>query len=218
MSDVAMRPNQKVSFEVLDGEPGNRHVSRIEGVSPEHLMLAAPLQHGAPVIFRNGTKLRVTLYHPGGAHAFETVILGRVNATTPAYQVKRPETLTAIQRRKYFREPAVVETLCSVDEDAPERVQGLTRNIGGGGVLMRTHQVGKLKVLIAEREDQPVWIELSLPDRPLDARCEVAWLSVEEDLTAADLALEFVDLPDHERERLIRFLFALQRDALKKGI
>lgn len=213
-----MRPNQRISFEVLDGEQGNRHVSRIEGVAAQHLLLAAPFAHGTPVLLRNGTRLRVTLYHAGGAHAFETEVLGRVTAATPLYQVRRPERLIAIQRRQYFREPAVVETFCARDAHSPLRVEGLTRNIGGGGVLIRTHQVAQLREMVADRRvDEPVWVALRLPDRPLQAMANVAWLNIEEDESAADLALEFVDLSDVERERLIRYLFTLQRDALKKG-
>ena len=218
MSNVAMRPNQRVTFEVLDGDPGNRYVSRIEGVAANHLVLAAPFAHGAPILLRNGTKLRVTLFHAGGAHAFETDIIGRVPGTIPAYQVNRPERLLAIQRRQFFREPAVVETFCSKSADHPTRIEGLTRNIGGGGVLLRTQQVQNLQVLIEDRRtDEPFWIELSLPDHPLHAIADLAWLKIEDDQAAADLALEFLDLPDAERERLIRYLFVLQREALKKG-
>jgi c-di-GMP-binding flagellar brake protein YcgR len=213
-----MRPNQRVTFEVMDGEPGNRYVSRIEGVASDHLLLAAPFANGAPVLLRAGTPLRVTLFHAGGAHAFETAILARVPGTTPAYQVNRPERLLAIQRRQFFREPAVVETFCSKSADHPVRIEGLTRNIGGGGILLRTQQIKVLKELVADRRtDEPFWIELSLPDRPLHALADLAWLNIEEDHGAADLALEFLDLPDAERERLIRYLFVLQREALKKG-
>jgi len=132
--------------------------------------------------------------------------------------VRRPTRLIAIQRRQFFREPAVVETFCSKSPDYPSRIEGLTRNIGGGGVLLRTHQIEALRELVDDRRvDEPFWVELRLPDRPLHALAELAWLNIEEDQSAADLALEFVDLPDIERERLIRYLFVLQREALKKG-
>ncbi len=213
-----MRANQRVTLEVPDSDPPVRYHSRIEGVEAEYLTLAAPQYHGASLPLRPGTQLRVTLFHASGAHAFETVVLARESKPTPVLLVERPKRLVALQRRQYFREPAVVKTLCGNDPDSKLLISGLTRNLGGGGVCLRTHDVKILRRVMAERSDgEPMWVEIILPGHPVQALAELTWCQISADDDHADLAFEFIDLADTERERLIRYLFTLQRDAIRKG-
>lgn len=213
-----MRANQRITVEVKDAEPPVRYQSRIENVTAEHIVLAAPLQGGVPVPLRVGTALRVTLFHAGGAHAFDTTIVGRQAEPTPVLQVERPTRMMALQRRQFFREPAVVKTLCMTTSEQALQIECVTRNIGGGGLCCRTRDVNMLRHIRQQMsEDEPLWVELHLPGRPLQCLAELAWCHFEGD-DYADLAFEFVDLPESERERLIRYLFVLQREALRKGV
>ena len=128
-----MRPNQRVTLELTDSEPVVRYHSRIEGVDVDCLLLAAPIHQGRTVALSVGTKLRVTLFHNGGAHAFETAVVGREGFPVPLLRVERPIRMEALQRRQFFREPAVVRSLCSLTRSGRSEIQGVTRNIGGGG-------------------------------------------------------------------------------------
>ncbi|MCC7495228.1 MAG: flagellar brake domain-containing protein [Fimbriimonadaceae bacterium] len=214
-----MRPLQRISLEVVDEQPPMRYPSRIEGVFGDYLTLAAPLRQGVPVPLHDGTSLRVTLFHAGGAHGFETQVIGREPGRVPLLRVSRPRRMEAIQRRQYFREPAVVRTLCGNSGEDGHEITGVTRNLGGGGLCIRTKDLRALHRLLAERNrDDPLWVEIGLPDRPLRAVVNLAWCQIDDHETSADLAFEFLDLPNAERERLIKYLFSLQRAALRKGL
>lgn len=218
VGEAPMRVNQRVTVEVTDTEPVERYRSRICAVEADHIKLAAPIQRGAPVPFSVGTSLRVTLFHGGGAHAFTTTVVGRETTPEPILKVSRPAELEALQRRQFFREPAVVKTLCSTKPDDELSVEGYTRNIGGGGVLLRTRNLKALRELLRRRGQQdPLWLEIGLPDHPLRAVANLVWCYFTPEQDHADLAFEFIDLAEAERERLIQYLFVLQREALRKG-
>ncbi len=213
-----MRVNQRVTVEVLEGEPPERYASRIEGVTERHLALAEPVRDGAQVVLRVGTELRVTMFYGGGAHAFQTRVIGRDHLPTPVMLVDRPRRIETLQRRQFFRESAVVQTLCASTGEGPAQFEGLTRNLSGGGVCLRTRDVKAVSAMIADGSlSSPFWLELRLPSESLRAVAQVVWCQVSEDGKTADLAFEFVDLQDGDRERLIRYLFVLQREAIRKG-
>lgn len=214
----SIRTNQRVTIERLDLDPPERYLSRIEGVDSEQIVLACPVRQGAPVPVHIGENLRVTLFHAGGAHAFQTVVVDRAAGQVNFLHVERPQRLEALQRRQFFREPTLLKTICSTAADGEQRVEGVTRNIGGGGLCFRTKDLKGLRLMLQARvPEQPVWVEIELPDHPLCAVADMAWLQESEDGRYADLAMEFLDLAEPERERLIRYLFVLQRDALRKG-
>lgn len=213
-----MRPNQRVTIEVVGVEPVVRYASRIEGINKSDLLLSAPNQQSATIPFSVGTQLRVTLFHQGGAHAFETTVLGRQMRPVPVLVVQRPNQLESLQRRRFFRQAAVVRCRCRPAPDSDLVVDGLTRNLGGGGVCLRTRDAKQAAALLAACANQPLWIEVLLPEQPLTAWAKVVWSSRDEEEGCVDLALNFIDLEDEERERLIRYLFVLQRETLKKGI
>lgn len=218
MRTFTMKPNQRVSIEVVGSDPPERYPSRVENVGRDHLSLAAPFGQVGAVPLHVGTKLRVTLFHNGGAHAFDTAVVGRQAEPLPLLLVERPTRLEVLQRRQYFRQAAVVRSLCRADPDSPQEIEGLTRSLGGGGISMRSHDIAGCQwILDHAATGEPVWLEVELPDRPLNVLATVVWTRLDRDEGYIEMAFEFTDLPDCERERLIRYLFVLQRDALRKG-
>jgi c-di-GMP-binding flagellar brake protein YcgR len=214
-----MKPNQRVAVEIASEGELSRFPSRVEDVGAETVTLAGPTERGQPVRLASGTSLRVVLFHEGSVQAFDTVVVESELYPVPLLTVRRPQRLIALQRRRYFREPAVVRTLCRRNGGDEHQLEGYTRNLSGGGFALRTKQLDLLSRMLEDIEgDEPLWIEVQLPDRPLQALATLAWWSVSETEHLADLAFEFVDLAEVERERLIRHLFTLQRNALKRGV
>lgn len=215
---IDLKLNQRVTLEIPDADPPVRYTSRIEAVESDALLLAAPTVRLTPVPIQPGVSLRVTLFHNGGAHAFTTQVRDRDMVPMPVLRVELPERLEALQRRQYFRQPATVRTLCRTRDTVHALVAGLTRNLGGGGICLRTRDIEAASNLLASTANhEPVWVEVVLPDRPIAALAVLAWSRSDLEEGYIDLGLDFVDLSDSERERLIRFLFVLQREALRKG-
>ena len=215
-----MKPNQRVAVEVTLDDVPTRFPSRIEDVTADCLVLAGPTERGQPLRLAAGTTVRVILFMDGGVHAFESVVVDCHLFPVAMLHVRRPQRIVALQRRKFFREPAVIRTLCSRGGDETElSIEGWTRNLSGGGFSLRTTQVTQLQHLVeASDPDDPLWIEVQLPDHPLRALAVMCWWQINEADGVADLAFEFLDLADAERERLIRYIFTLQRNALKRGV
>lgn len=215
-----MKPNQRVAVEVVDERGPSRFPSRIEEVASNHLTLAGPTDRGVPLRLAVGTQLRVVLFHDQGVHAFDTTVEQCDLYPIPLLRVHRPDRIVALQRRKYFREAASVRTICRHQSGEEIKLEGWTRNVSGGGFALRTHQLSTVRAIVAEHaatNDNSLMVEVGLPDSPLRAVARLAWWEIDEEEHYADLALEFVELPDSQREKLIRYIFTLQRTALKKG-
>jgi len=215
-----MKPNQRVAVEVTEyGEP-MRFPSRVEDVTPECVVLAGPSEKGQPIRLADGARIRVVLFVDGGVHAFESVVVDSELFPVPLVKVRRPTRISALQRRMFFREPAVVRTLCRREADGADLcLEGYTRNLSGGGVAVRTTSLDEsLRMLAVAEPDEPLWVEVQLPDHPMRALAVLTWWSVNDAEGHADLAFEFLDLAESERERLIKYLFTLQRNALRRGI
>ena len=215
-----MKPNQRVAVEVTEyGEP-MRFPSRVEDVTPACVVLAGPSERGQPIRVADGSHIRVILFVEGGVHAFDSVVVDSELFPVPLVKVRRPTRITALQRRMFFREPAVVRTLCRREAgDETLCLEGYTRNLSGGGLALRSTDIDSLIAMLAVAEpDEPLWVEVQLPDHPMRALAVLTWWSINDVEGHADLAFEFLDLAEAERERLIRYLFTLQRNALRRGV
>lgn len=214
-----MRERQRVTVEVPGHQPPLRYQSRIEGLLRDQVLLSSPLFDGEVLPIPLGATLQVTLYESGGAMAFETVVLHHAAEPVPVLVVQRPSRLAPVQRRRFFREPAVLPVLCRATPDSRPATDGLTRNVSGGGLLVRTMALRELADLLGELSPgAPFWLDLMLPDRPLQAHGALRWWRIDETEHQADLAFEFCDLLEPERQRLIRYLFVHQREALRKVV
>ncbi|NWG76709.1 MAG: PilZ domain-containing protein [Rubrivivax sp.] len=214
-----MRERQRVTVEVPGQDPPLRYLGRIEGLLRDQVLISSPLYGGEALPIPVGTPLLVTLYENGGPMAFESQVLHRGDGAVPVLSVTRPAALAPVQRRRFFREPAVLPVKCRSAASRTPTMGGLTRNLSGGGALIRTLELRALAELLEQlAPGEPFELAVGLPDSPLEIRGALRWWRLDDADQQADLAFEFLDLDETERQRLIRFLFVHQREALRKVV
>lgn len=212
-----MRLRQRVTVEVVGQQPPLRYTSRLESLESEHLLLTPPHFGGGVVPLEVGCRLQVTLFDDGTAQTFAAEVAEPLESDGARLRITRPRRLVPVQRREHFREPAVLPIRCRLAAGSPVAVHGLTRNVSGGGLLMRTESLAELTTLLEQLPaGAPLWLELNLPRERLDSAADLRWWGVDEAALQADLAFSFDRLPVAAREGLIRFLFDHQRQALRK--
>jgi c-di-GMP-binding flagellar brake protein YcgR len=240
MTLAHIQPNQRVLLESSDGVTAGRVRTRIEDVRPDCVVVAAPLDTD-PIRLHSGDHIRLLIYNELGLHALDGVVIG-FEAVPIAMVLIELRAMRVLQRRQYHRQAVALPVTCFwtsharlalaelgqldpegdasatvADEPAVRCLLAYTVNLSGGGIACRATSLDEVRVLLGEMDPNlRLTVELHLPNVPLRAEAALRWCAIDEEAGHADMALEFVDLSEAQRERLIRYVFALQRSALKQ--
>lgn len=182
-------------------------VARLEEADQKTLAVSAPLRKGQWERFRPGTEVEVQYFGPGGGYWFVTVVEEFQDGRVPLLRLRYPREVHRAQRRSYVRWSAALPlTLIDPEEGTP--VSGRTVDLSGGGMaalLPRTWAAGK------ELE-----AELELPGEIIAAQVRV--MRSQPVPGGHRVALSFIAIAETDRESIIRYLFARQREFLRSGL
>jgi len=187
--------------------------TRVEEVQGDQITLADPFPATAPITA--GTEVEVTFGVSRGLYRFFSHVLRRRSEPLPHLVIAFPEEIVRIQRRRYFRLDTHLRVRFRVDppsEDLPLSElnrYGVTENLSAGGLLLNTRdELGEGELLLGS---------LELPDGPLGFSGVVRrLLDGPEGVWRA--GVEFINLPEADRDRVASFLFAEQRERRRLGL
>jgi len=197
---------------VSEGEYVGRYKTRIEDVGDRILSLGAPFERGVVVSLREGTKVKLTYWDKTAAYSFEGKVLRRIAVPVPMFVVELPNSVTKVQRRSFVRVPALYPvTFYSVTKEGLSDLHQATMiDLSGGGMCFLTEDRVESKALL--------YIHLTLPNGDLQTPVRVCWVNKVEDSKRYMVAVEFQDLLERERDRIIICVFEIQRAMRKKGL
>lgn len=210
-----LRSNQLVEIEVEGAFKGNYH-SRVEEVGEDTLTLAMPIRKGEIVTLRKGSKITVNFMKNGANHAFQAEILDRARTPLPVLIVKMPVEAKKRQRRSWVRVPASLDFSFAPLSDKPgaELVfkEAQTLDISGGGLMFGSQQEFKLGDMIK--------LTLNLPSGRLELKAKVVRVIPMPDQPRRryQIGLEFEEIKERQRDRVMRYIFDQQRKLIKKGL
>ncbi len=215
--------SQFVSLEVF---PPSRTVNTkgwVEHVgSGVRVELADPPPFGAEIL---GTSVQVEYADALGLYYGHAPLTG-FEAGPPAHVMlgEMPE-LRHVQRREHFRVDAELAITYKITRSeappSPDHRCAKTTNVSGGGLLFLTD--GASLTAGELREHDRVLIDLAIPSSAsrIQSEAEIVRTNVVKALrrnATASVAAKFVGLSERERDKLIRYLFELQRnERLKRG-
>jgi hypothetical protein len=170
-----------------------------------------------------GTSVQVEYADAFGLYYGQTSLTG-LEAGPPAHVTLGdvPE-LRHVQRREHFRVDAefpITYTLQTPETPAADQRRAKTSNVSGGGLLFLTDTDALAGGELRERGR--VLIDLAIPSAAhIQSEAEIVRTNVVRAVRrqpAAAVAAKFVGLSERERDKLIRYLFQLQRsERLKRG-
>lgn len=215
-ADQALKVGARLTFYLSDAENGV--ASRIEDISDKKMMVAMPVDdRGVPIIPSPGEQLVCRMAGQGCYYQFRTVYQDKGRHPIPVWFVSRPESVEKIQNREFVRIsmdcPIVVRPL---DEDGAigEMIFAKVIDISGGGLAIvnnATLPLGSKAVL--ELDNIPGVGMLRITGRVVRcARVEAAGGNV------YHVGFQFLDMSRQHQNKLVKFIFALQRKSLAKGI
>ncbi|MGI6119344.1 MAG: flagellar brake protein [Desulfosporosinus sp.] len=200
-----------VELIVAEGEYKGTYRTRIEDIGEKTFTVGAPIDHGVVVPLRKGTKVKFVFVDEAASYSFEGKILQRISVPIPMLVFELPDVVERIQRRKFFRVPALypVSFQLVTEEGLSDPMKGTTLDISGGGMRFLTKERVEGKSLL--------YVILSLPIGELKTDARVCHNEKIEDNKIYVVSVEFLGIPERERDRIIYFIFESERARRQKG-
>lgn len=182
------------------------------------LLILTPIREGILVPVHRGSQMNVIFERKGDLCSFSAIVAERVREGNLHKLVVRPVSeIKKIQRRTFFRFETVLDVryriFASLRDEEDVRgnfVTGLTRDISGGGVCL----------LMKDKPELGSFIEGTLKldaDMTFIGRIVRIIAIRDTGIFKYEIGVMFTDIDNRSRERIISFIFELQRSLLKKG-
>lgn len=200
-----------IELEVNEGDYPGKYRTKVEALHQNIITIGVPIHDGQFVPLREGTKISVYFHDEVSNYGFVSQILRRVTEPIPIFIIVYPDQVFKVQRREYYRIPIVKEIKYQIigQEGLSKMYKGYMLNLSGGGILLRT----KSKLYPHTK----VLLTLELAQEKMKVPAKVVRF-VEEDKNDYRISLEFFDISERERDRIIAFVYKLQREMRRKGL
>ncbi|GBC99012.1 Flagellar brake protein YcgR [bacterium HR17] len=196
----------------------------VDGAAVDRLFLVSLVGSEGPSVFEPGQIVVGYAQTPIRVYQFESVVLQSQSQPTPTVVIAMPDTLTPVQRRRFFRvEVLFVAQLMSKDDPRAPAVSATGVDISAGGLGVSVdradlypefpQEIGKpVRVVCAL---PPVEGELPEPTK-VEAIGEIVWVTRHERWLRMGIA--FIDIDPKVREHIVAWCFAFQRRLLRMGL
>ena len=185
-------------------------------VDSEQLAVACRTLTGDELVLAGGELVHVIFIRPDALYSFRTRVKGVDTANKIAYLERRDQDVRRIQRRQYFRVYVRVRVVARLIDDGRLRravsveEPAEAENLSGGGLLLKVRSRYSIGDLIS--------IQIFLPDgkSPLEAVGKIVRVQSEpkEEHLPAHYGVEFVQIDERDRSRIIAFLNKVQAHKL----
>jgi len=198
------RPGTSVSIEYMDGAGVIRtHNTYVHDAAPDALILALPTGHGIPVSLEPGQELDVRRAEDMEAYRAQVCVLEVIPGAPALFRVSMPLSIEMRPRRRFFR----------VDVGIPfttDGHKGRILNISGSGLLLASNQV------FVEGSRFEVAFTLPGSNEAISAQVRVLRAFSRRRMKCAGAVFE--GLEPAIQERLVKYVFARQRELAKRGL
>ena len=215
-ADMVLKIGARLTFFPLSTENGV--ASRVEDISGDRLMVAMPVnEKGVPILPLPGENMMCRIAGTGCYYKFNAVYLDKGKAPIPVWFVRKPEFVEKVQNREFVRisvdYPVILRPL---DENGAKGGMIFTKAVdisGGGLAVMNKTMLPLGSKAVLELDNIPGVGMLRITGRVV--RC------VKVDAAGDNVfhvGFQFLDLSRQHQNRLVKFIFDIQRQSLAKGI
>ncbi|TDT69845.1 c-di-GMP-binding flagellar brake protein YcgR [Hypnocyclicus thermotrophus] len=210
-------PNQIILGELVDIEiinpdsEGRYHATKVSDIYEEDNSFSVnwPIYERRYLPARRNDKIKVILKRKDAIYYFESRIKARALEPYAHLRIENPKKLIKKQRRTYFRLPLnlIVKFIRLKDEvkegELPPVYSGISLDLSGGGMSI----LSKTELELGENIE--ISFELTNGTRYEYVSCKVRRKKLID--IKYEYGLEFLDMPNRDREYIISYLFEVQR-------
>ncbi len=192
--------------------------TNIQDLSEDYIAISIPMSAGQYVPLSKGTIIDVIYYEEENLYRFKSSIIGRKFENIPILIISKPIEIRKIQRRKYVRVPlmntAKYKNLKNQPKTKPssidnsEYLKAVLVDLSGGGMKVRVSEEIK--------KDDFVLVDLTVNNENMFLVGQAKRIVKEDDgRFLCGLSFEFLD--NSTQERIIKYIFRLMREQMKKN-
>ena len=214
-ADRILKIGQRVEFYLEKDD--TKYTSRIEDVEADHLVVAMPMdEKRRPILPEKGEKLYGLAVGEGCRYRFFTIYLDKAAQPIPVWKISRPEVVERQQNRSFVRVAVTLPIkFRSVDDEGKlgEEQEAYTLDLSGSGVsFVWKEPIPPNHKAALEINNLPEIGTLQIMARVV--RC----VQLEPKTRGYHMGMHFLNLPRATMNKLVRYIFVLQREQLAKGL
>lgn len=206
--------NQKLEIEVLSGTYQGNYLTKVADFIEAGVIVTGLYREGAPLPIRLEQPINVYYTTDRAAYKFKSKILKRTNKPIPLLLIERSDSVNRIQRRDFFR----LDVTGKVDiykmisnKSYPKKVAAARLlDISGGGIQMQLQK--KLE------KGEEILLSLKNILRPKEFIKSKIVRVKKENNEVYNYGVKFKEIEKEQREEIIKWIFAYQRQSRKKGL
>ena len=208
-------------LEFYVGEDENKYTSRVEDLEDGVLVVAMPTsKEGVPIIPYKGEQVYGLAmgYHCRYRFMAKFEGHGRIDGNIPVWRVKMPEMVEKFQNREFVRvhvSQTMHVSLINEDGEIGEPVLTWSVDFSGNGIsFLMEEPVAENTKAALEIEGIPEIGTLNVMARVVRS----VELKRPQGNSAYLIGVSFIDLPKDRTNKIVKWLFAVQRRAIAKGV
>ncbi|MCB2359337.1 flagellar brake protein [Clostridium estertheticum] len=191
--------------------------SNVQDVTEDYIAISIPTNSGEYLPLSNGSIIDVIYYEEENIYKFSSSIIGRKFENIPILLLAKPEEIKKIQRRRYVRVPLIKTAkyinlknepkvnLSTIDDS--KYLKAVLVDLSGGGM--------RVKVSEEIKDNDFLLVALTVNEEEVLIVGQTKRIMKDDDSRfICGLSFEFLD--NATQEQLIRYIFQLMRNQMKK--
>lgn len=217
MAEIKFKINNKI--EIISDE--EIYLCDVQDVKDGYLAISIPIKDSGYLPLRINQRIEVLYYDGSNIFKFSSIAVKRTKSNIPLIWIVIPdeEKIKKIQRRKFVRVPILLDVRCALIDRQQKLskealkglkfIKGTLLDISGGGV--------RLKAELEVNKDSTLAMILPLEEGSILVKCEVKRITLNE-VGEKICGVSFVELKVSEEDKIIKQVFAIMREQMKKGL
>ncbi|MDI6812664.1 MAG: flagellar brake domain-containing protein [Desulfitobacteriaceae bacterium] len=207
-----LKPGLSVELVVSEGDYAGRYRTRVDEVGQRLMSVEAPFIERQVIPLAEGMVVEITFWDDISAYSFDAKILQRIAVPVPLFVLEFSDEVHKVQRRNFVRVPAfyAITFRRVTREGLSDMKKANMLDLSGGGMRFRAKESVENQALL--------YTQLFLPTGEIQTPARICRVDKTEDEKAYIISVEFYEISERERDKIIRCVFDLQRAMRKKGL
>jgi len=191
--------------------------TNIQDLTEEYIAISIPMNSGQYVPLSRGTVIDVIYYEEENVYKFKSSIIGRKFENIPILLISKPTEIIKIQRRKYVRVPLFNSAKYKNLKNEPKTNPKTIKSSEYSKAILIDLSGGGMKVRVSEEIKMSDFILINIPINGEDILIVGQAKRIirdDEGRFVCGLSFEFLD--NATQERIIKYIFQLMREQMKK--
>lgn len=218
MKEENLKPGERIELEVNEGEKADQYLSKVEEVIDENtFVITRPVANDTYTYLSVGQVIRVMYYRKEALYYFDAEVVDRIKSDeNVSAKLNIISDRYKLQRRNYYRLNIMVPTVLTAFIASGGKVEKYTKkydtiDISGGGLKINSERQMDTDTEIR------LFVHISGIEHEEVTGKVVRSITSQKDSNLYEIAVEFTDISTNVRQAIIRYIFAKQRELIKRG-